>query len=212
MRPETNIIGSSATMTVRVATMVGLPTSATRLDRRRQPVSPVLHRPVAVDVLDHNDGVIHQDADREDQGEQRDAVQRVTEQEGAEQRHQDGDGDHHCRHRRRTPADGQPDEGDDRDSGQPEMEQQLVGLLLRRLAVVARDIGGDSLRNHPARKGGDALGHRMGNGDGIRPGALGDSDGDCRHPFPAAVGAARQAPHSRSVGAGSAEMRATSPR
>jgi alkylated DNA nucleotide flippase Atl1 len=69
IRPLTKAIGSSAAITVKVARMVGPPTSSTAfgischsgLSGSRVP---------AVDVLDHHDGVVHQDADREDQREQ----------------------------------------------------------------------------------------------------------------------------------------------
>jgi hypothetical protein len=91
------------------------------------------------DVLDDDDRIVDQDADREDEGEERDAVQRVAVQVEHEQRqrerHRNGDQDHE----RLAPAKGQPDEhgdGDDRDKHVP---QELVRLVRRGLAVVARD-------------------------------------------------------------------------
>ena len=46
-----------------------------RLDRGLHARAAVPHRPVPGDVLDHHDGVVDQDADREDQREQADAVE-----------------------------------------------------------------------------------------------------------------------------------------
>ena len=52
-------------------------------------------RDVALDVLDHDDGVVDHDADRQHQAEQRQIVEREAErrheEEGADQRHRNGD-------------------------------------------------------------------------------------------------------------------------
>ena len=81
IRPRTKAMGRIAAMTANVASMVGLPTSSTAstaTSRERPPV--VLGQlEMAVDVLHHHDRVVHQDADAEDQGEQRDAVEGVAE-------------------------------------------------------------------------------------------------------------------------------------
>src|SRR5882724_11868807 len=49
---------------------------------------------IALDVLHHHDGVVHHDADRKDQAEQRQIVEREAErrhdEEGADQRYRDG--------------------------------------------------------------------------------------------------------------------------
>ena len=95
---------------------------------------------MAGDVLDHDDSVIDQDADREDQREQADAIDRVAHQFGGEQRQQDRGRDHHQRHQRLAPADRERDQHDDRDRGEPEVKQQLVGLVVGGLAVVAGDL------------------------------------------------------------------------
>jgi hypothetical protein len=73
--PETKAIGSSAAMTVNVARMVGPPTSSTAAGSPRAALRPRAALHVAVDVLDHHDGVVDQDADREDQREQRHAIE-----------------------------------------------------------------------------------------------------------------------------------------
>ena len=138
--PETNSIGSSAATTVRVATMVGLPTSATASIAACRRSRPSRHAPVAGDVLDHHDGVVDQDADGEDQREERDPVQRVAHQPGGEERQQDRHRDDDRDHEGLAAADGEGDQGDDRDRGEAEVVEELVGLLVGGLAVVAGDL------------------------------------------------------------------------
>ena len=147
MRPETKSIGSSAAITVRVVTMVGLPTSATALDGGPDARSPVIHGPVAGDVLDHDDGVVDEDADGKDQREKAYPVDGVAHQPGREhgeedrRRNDDEDDDAFA------PADDEADEDDDGDRRKAEVEQELVGLLVRGLAVVAGDVDGERLRH-----------------------------------------------------------------
>jgi hypothetical protein len=69
--PLTKAIGSSAAITVSVARMVGPPTSSTAPGMIcSSGCGPGMQRLVPVDVLHHHDGVVDQDADREDQREQ----------------------------------------------------------------------------------------------------------------------------------------------
>ena len=84
--PVTNAIGSSAAMTVSVARIVGPPTSSTARGISSDSGASGCKRPMAVDVLDDDDRVVDQDADREDQREQRDAVQREAPGPRGEQR------------------------------------------------------------------------------------------------------------------------------
>ena len=88
IRPPTNAIGRIAAITVSVARMVGLPTSSTARPRCRRRSRPRFSgmRAVADDVLDDDDRVVDEDADREDQREQRDAVERVAVEVEDEQR------------------------------------------------------------------------------------------------------------------------------
>ena len=115
IRPDTNIIGRSAATMVSVATMVGLPTSATACDRGVGPTAAVVHRPVARNVLDDDDRVVDEDADREDEREQADAVDGVAHQPGGEEREQDRRRDDDEDDEPLAPADGERDEDDDRD-------------------------------------------------------------------------------------------------
>ena len=126
------------TTMVSVATMVGLPTSATAsiavsISPRSPRICPVTH-----DVFDDDDGVVDENADREDQREQADAVDRVAHHPRGEHRQQDGRRDDDEDDDAFAPADHQHDESDDRESGEREMKQQLVRLLVRGLAVIAR--------------------------------------------------------------------------
>ena len=59
---------------------------------------------MAGDILNHDDGVVDQNADRENQGEQADAIDGVAHQIGGKQRQQDRGGDHDQRNQRLAPA------------------------------------------------------------------------------------------------------------
>ena len=78
--------------------MVGIADFAHRFDGDGGPVAALVLRQMKMpdDVFHHHDGVIHQDADGEDQREERDAVQReaveVEDQQRERQRGRDGDG------------------------------------------------------------------------------------------------------------------------
>ena len=91
------------------------------------------------DVLHHHDRVVHQDADGEDQGEERDAVERVAVEIEHEQRQREGHGDGDEDHGGFAPTEHQPDQRRHRQHRQQHVPQELVALLGRRLAVVARD-------------------------------------------------------------------------
>ncbi len=94
---------------------------------------------VAHDVLDDDDRVVHQDPDGEDEGEERDAVERVAENVENEEgeRERDRHGQQHDT--RLPPAEGDRHQQGDRQRRDRHVLQELVGLLGRRLAVVARD-------------------------------------------------------------------------
>ncbi len=125
------------------------------------------------DVLDDHDGVVDENADREDQREEADAVQRVAHDARREQREHDGRGDDDGDDQRLAPANCDADENDDGYGGEPEMEQKLVGLLVGRLAVVPChhdvEVGG----NDAALELLQALGDAFGDDHGIGAGALG---------------------------------------
>ena len=145
----------------------------------------VLHRPVAGDILDHHDGVVDQDADGEDQREQRDAVDRVAHQIGSKQRHQNGGRDDDQHDEAFAPADHESDQQHDGDGGQAEMEEQLVGLLVGGLAVIAGDGDLDAFGDQAAAQQVEALQYVFGDDDRIGALALGQRQGDGGRALPA---------------------------
>ena len=109
-----------------------------RIHGERPEGAAVRHRVMAVDVLDHDDGVVDEDADREDEGEERDAVEGVArelvDEQGEGKGHRHGDEDDEGL----AQTEGEGDERGHREGGQHHMVEQLVGLVLGRRAVVAR--------------------------------------------------------------------------
>ena len=92
---------------------------------------------MADDVLNHHDGVVDQDADGEDKGEQADPVDGVAHQPGGEEGQQDGGRHHHHDDEALAPTQYHGDQENDGERRQAQMEQKLVGFLGRRFAVVA---------------------------------------------------------------------------
>ena len=160
--------------------MVGLPTSLTASTAMADQVRPWLLRQMkmADDVLDHHNGVVHQDADGEDQREERDAVQRVAVEVKHQQRQRErggnGDGDDE----RFAPAQRQQDQQRHAEHGDAHVPEQFVGFLLRRQAVIPRDghlhVGGNDAAFERVNFPQDFVGDR--DGVGARP--LGDGQGD----------------------------------
>ncbi len=91
---------------------------------------------MTVDVLDHNDGVVDQDPDREDQREQTDAVEGVTEEVGSRQRQGEGDGDDDRDHGRFAPRQRDPHQENDGEGGGPQMFEKLICLFVGGRAIV----------------------------------------------------------------------------
>ena len=164
------------------------------LDRGLDQAALAAHAPVAHDVLDHDDGVVDEDADGEDQREQADAVDRVAHHPGREQRQQDrrrhdDEGDDAL-----APADRHDDQRDDRAGGEREMEQKLVGLVVGGRAVVARHLDVEARRNEAALDAFEPLKRRGGDIDRILALALGDGEADGGAAVQFARGVARQRP------------------
>ncbi len=166
-----------------------------RLDRGLQAWPAVRHRPVAGDVLHHDDGVVDQNADREDEREQADPVDGVAHQVGGEQREQDRGRNHHQGDHRLAPPDRHRDEADDRHGREAEMQQQLVRLLVGGLAIVAADGDVDVGRNEPPLERIEPIEHLRGHHHGVGAGALGERQADGRSPGPGPTIAARIAPY-----------------
>ncbi len=156
-----------------------------------------------MNVFHHHDGVVDQDADREDQREQRHAIEREAPGPGGKerrrQRQHDGDADD----QRLAPAEGGPHQRDDRERGEDQLLDQLVGLVARGVAVVARlddlDVGGNQL----AFQLRDTLDDRVGDRRGVFAGLLRHRDGHRREFGTGLVALARAVPDvlRRQVGA-----------
>ena len=123
---------------------------------------------MASDVLDHNDGVVDENTDREDQREEAHPVQRVAHDAGGEEREENGGGNDDGNHQRLAPADGDRHEEDDGNCREPQMEEKLVGLIVCRFAIVPRDgdgeVGGDERALKLLQSRGDAFGDDHGVG------------------------------------------------
>ena len=112
-------------------------------------------------VLDDDDGVVHKDADAEDQGEECDAIDGVTEEveyrHGERERHWNGEQDD----TRLTPAEEERDQQGYRQRRQQQVLEQFVGLVLGGLSVVAgcgnRHVVGHGHALHPVDAGEDGI-------------------------------------------------------
>ncbi len=148
---------------------------------RQAVVGPRLHPRVPDDVLDDDDGVVDEDADREDEREQRDAVQRVAVQVEHEQRQRERDGDGHHHDERLAPAERDPDEDRHRHDRDAHVIQEFVALLRGSFAVVAGDlhvhVGG---HQRPLERFHLGL-HAVRDRDGVGAGSLGHRERDGRH-------------------------------
>ena len=135
-------------------------------------------RPTPDDILDDDDRVVDEDADREDEREQADAIDRVAHHPGRKERQKDGGRDDDQHDRALAPADRRGDEDHDRHGGEGQMKQKLVCLLVGCIAIVARD------RNLEARGNNAPLdrlqpAHHVGcDGDGVLALALCDREAD----------------------------------
>ena len=165
-----------------------------RLNRGLGRIALAEHAPVARDVLDHDDRVVHENADREDEREQAHPVDGVAHHPGREEGEQDRRRDDDQHDQALAPADRERDQGDDRDGRQSEVKEKLVRLLGRGLAVVARDGDLEARRDHPAAQDVEPLQHVVGDGDRVRPLALGDSQRDRGAALQSAVRPARDGP------------------
>ena len=90
-----------------------------------------------MDVFNHYDRVIHQYADGEDQGKERNPVKGVADQiknqHGQGQCYRNGN----CCHGSGAPSHEQRNQDGDRDGGQKHVEEQFVVLLPCCLAIIA---------------------------------------------------------------------------
>jgi hypothetical protein len=105
--------------------------------------SPVLRRRKALDVVDAGDRIVDQQAQRQDQRKQGDAVDGVAESQIERQR--DAVADRHGQpdDHRFAKAQEHADENHHGEDGEASSEAQAVDLLVRRFAVIAQHLDVD---------------------------------------------------------------------
>ena len=168
-----------AAITAQVARMVGLPTSITASTAMSLSEAPLVggQAQVADNVFDHDNGVIHQDADGKDQGKQGDPVEgiavEVEEQQGEGQGRGDGQHDND----RFPPAQEKEDQEGDAKDRDAHVQQQFVGFLGGGLPVIAGDGHLDLRRDEVALEALHLVQHRLDHLDGIGAGPLGHRQG-----------------------------------
>ena len=153
----------------------GAPDLVHRADRglpRRQ--VPLGHVPL--DVLHHDDRIVHDDADREDEAEEREQVDGEPEREHERERAQQGH--HHCRGADERGAEVLEEQVDDEDDEDDRLEQRVLDLgdgLAHELGGVERHEVVEAVREprpHAPERGV----HRRGDLQGVRARLLIDGD------------------------------------
>ena len=135
---------------------------------------------MAVDVLDDDDRVVDEDADREDEREQRHAVEREAPGPGGEQRDRQREDHGAADDRRLAPAERQEHERDHGGGGEQELFDQLGGLVVCGRAVVARFGDLDAVRDERVAQHRDARHHAVGDADRVLALLLRDGERDGR--------------------------------
>ena len=145
-------------------------------------VGLALLQPAPVDVFHHHDGVIHQNADGEDQGEQGHPVDGETQQPGAKHREQQDHGNDQQYHDSGLEgAEGPPDQNEDEEGGHEQLEDQGLDLVIGGLAIVAGHADLDVAGYQPPLQVFHALQNLVGHGYAIGALFLGNGDGDGGH-------------------------------
>ena len=140
-------------------------------------VHAALEQPPAVDVFNHDDGVINQNTDREDQSKQRNPVDGEAHQPCREYRHQDHHRNDDQHHNGRAVAEEHPDQHRHRRRGDEQLKDQFVHFFVGGFAVVAGDRNLDVVGNDAALQIVDLGQHFLGHGDTIGAGFLGHRNG-----------------------------------
>ena len=135
---------------------------------------------VAVDVLHHHNGVVHQDADRENQRKQRYPVEGEAPSPGRKQRHRERQHHGHAHDGGLAAAQGQEDECHHRRCGEQQLLDELLGLVVGGGAVVAGFRHLHAVGNHGVVQLFDPLHHRIGDVDGVLSRLLGHREGHGR--------------------------------
>jgi hypothetical protein len=146
------------------------------------------HLQVPLDVLDDDDRVIHDDADREHQAEEREVVEREAQGDEHGEGADEGNGNRHQRDDGRAPVLEKDDHHQHHEHHGLQhralyLDDRLLDELGRVVADLALEAGGEACAQRVER-GLD----RPGGGDRVRAGALRQDDGDGRAPVVEAVG------------------------
>ena len=101
-----------------------------------------------MDVFDDDNGVIDQNADRENQGKQRNPVQRKAPGPGGKQRSRQRQGHGHTDDHRLTLAERKENQQHDEGGGEDQFANQLLRFLGCRFTVIARYRDLNTFRDH----------------------------------------------------------------
>ncbi|MNO60800.1 hypothetical protein D3C76_514280 [compost metagenome] len=148
---------------------------------------------MAVDVLHHDDGVIHQNADGEDQRKQRHPVEGKAPGPAGKQGQCQGDDDGNAHHQRLAPAHAYQYQQNYRRGGKNQLADQGAGFGLGGDAVVPGHRHLDPSRDEPVLQTLDPRLHPLGHLDRVLARLLADGQGHRRItglplPHPAALG------------------------
>jgi len=131
---------------------------------------------MTVNIFDHHDGIIDQDSDGKDEGEQRDAIEREApcprRKQGRGQRQDHRRTDDH----RLAASQGDQHQHDDTQRGEDQLLDQLQRLVVGGRAVVAGDIDVDVRRDDRVAQVVDARDQGIRDLDGVLARLLGDAD------------------------------------
>ena len=133
---------------------------------------------VAVNVFDHHNGIIDQNADGKNQREQRHTVERKAPCPRGEQG--DGQGQHHCRTDNGgfPPTERKKHQRHHRERGKQQFFHQRLRLVVGRCAIVARHLYPHVIRNDGVAQRIYPFDDGAGNINGVFARFLGDGDGD----------------------------------
>ena len=135
---------------------------------------------MAMNVLDDDDGIVDQNADREDQGEERDAIERKSIGPGSEQRRRQRDDHGHADHGSLASAHRKHHEQYHRDRSEEQLLHQRLRFVVGGRTVVARHRHLDVVGHVATTQQVDALDDFARHVDGVLTGLLGDRQGHSR--------------------------------
>ncbi len=147
---------------------------------------------MAVDVLHHHDGVIHQDADGEDKGKEGHPIEGKAPGPAGKQGQRQGDDDGDAHHQRLTPPHAHQYQQHHRRGGKNQLADEGVGFGLGGDAIVTGHRHLDAARDEPVLETLDPGFHPLGHLYRVLPGLFAYGQGYCRIallplPHPAAL-------------------------